>query len=85
MDTIICPNCGKVITCTDRHYFYCVEFMGVGCNTIWARDPECYFTQLYIVNKIGEIIGYKQAGFEGGKIIKTNRVLPKYPLRKIKV
>ncbi len=83
MEDTICPNCGKVIEVKERHYLFCYHDRddGSGCNTIWGRSLDCYFTQLYIVDESGGIIAYKQSEDEGGKVIYTDRMLPEYPPR----
>lgn len=80
MEDIKCPKCGKLLSNQDRHYWYCVRIdeLNEGCNTLWGKSIKCYFTGLYVVNDIGEIIAYKQDGCDGGRIIKTNKLLPKY-------
>lgn len=86
MDEIKCPRCGKLLTNSDRHYWYCFKhsvsdgwYKDEGCNTMWAKSPDCYFRGLYLVNNTGEIIAYLPNAYESTKdIIKTNKLLPKY-------
>jgi len=76
-----CPRCGNELgEITTDHYLYCVKFYNDGCDSLWATSKDCYFTQLYVIDELG-VIAYKQAAHEGGKIIKTDKLLSKYPPR----
>lgn len=67
----------------DRHYFYCVKIMGRGCNSLWGKSSDCYFNGLYIIDEVGQIVAYKQTAQEGGKIIKTDKMLPQHKSKKL--
>ena len=78
-----CPKCGNDMReSDDRHYYYCVKFGNRGCDTLWAKSPDCYFNGLYIIDELG-IKAYKQTAQEGGKIIKTDHILSKYNPREL--
>jgi len=83
MEDIKCPRCGKILIWepTDRHYWYCWRGIDTpGCNTVYGKTLDYYFTGLYILNECGEIIAYKA---DGGKIIRTNKFLPEHWGRKM--
>ena len=43
---------------------------------MWAKDKDCFFAGIYVINEVGEIIGYKPSSYESKrKFIKTNKLL----------
>jgi hypothetical protein len=77
-----CPRCGNLMSKHElgsHFYYYCLKFDDVGCDTIYADDPDCYFGQIYIITPQGELIGYKG---NGGEVIKTKVFLPEFWGRK---
>ena len=77
-----CPNCAEELSDGGRHYWMCIEFMGRGCDSLWAKSKNGYFTGLYVIDEMG-IIAYIQSAREGGKIIDTNKLLSEHKWRKL--
>ncbi len=76
-----CPNCGNELEWDGYdHYVYCIKIGNEGCNTLWATTENCYFTQLYVIDEMG-VKAYIQSAYEGGKTVKTDKILEKYKPR----
>ena len=81
-----CPRCGKILYDSDsmHHYVFCNRIGDEGCNEMFATSVDCYFNGIYVLNSVGEVIAYKQTIYEGGRVIRTNKLLPKYKGWKIR-